>query len=136
MDPCLDLVSGARVRERWTLRQKLTALPLRPMFLYADTPQDRIERAVHRELSDLSRRALHTVGGLPPAARDALARGEREGFFPRRELEQVGLPGLDVWIDKHKRLERRLRWLLNPEVTRAEIDQLDPLEDADQLTCF
>jgi hypothetical protein len=136
MDPCLELVNGARVRERWTLRHKLMAAPLRPMFLYADTPQERIERAVQRELSDLSRRALSEAGDLSPAAREALARGETEGYFPRRELERLRLPTLDVWIDKHKRLEQRLRWLLNPEVTRGEIDRLDPLEDADQLTCF
>jgi len=160
LDPCLELVHQARDRERWTPLQKLVALPLRRMALHSDTPQERIEGALHRELSDLSARACHAlgdaaIGPLPAraadAARDALTRAQAEGCFPRHELQQIArgpvsdgrtahhqrLRGeIDRWIEKHERFERRLRWLLNPEVTRARLATLDPLEDRDQLWCF
>lgn len=156
MDPCLELVYGSRARKPWTLRQTLVALPLRRMFLHADTPQDRIERAVHRELADLSSRADRAVAALAvdaPASRaacEALQRARDEGAFPRQKLERIALTlelsapasierlqrELERWIDAHKRFERRLRWLLNPEVTRAQLATLDPVEDADQIWCF
>lgn len=159
-DPCLELVRSTRQRKPWTLRQKLVAIPLRRAFLHQDTPQDRIERAVHRELADLSRRAALALDGMngdetsaraAAAARDALAHAEGAGSFPRHELGQVqatlrserpaaaGGPvdqTLAAWIDKHTQFERRLRWLLNPEVTRLELKTLDPVKDADQLFAF
>lgn len=157
MDPCVDLVRQGRTRTRWNPLQKCLAVPLRRTFLHADTPQDRIERAVHRELSDLSRRtlagldALASFNGLARAvheARAALRRGESEGTFPREDLERIARWAreesgggalaweLDLWIGKHRAFERRLRWLMDPEVTRAELNSLDPVEDADQLWCF
>jgi hypothetical protein len=152
LDPCLELVHRARDRKRWNPLQRLVAFPLRRMYLHADTPQDRIERAVGRELKDLSARAgraLRSLGIEESSSRGtgdvlrALARGEAEGFFPRRELEQAQVNGagdlgdeLARWVDKHKRFERRLGWLLNPETTRARMARLDPVEDADQLWCF
>jgi cytochrome b involved in lipid metabolism len=152
LDPCLELVHRAGHRARWNPLQKLVALPLRRMYLHADTPQHRIERAVRRELSDLSARASRALHGLaldetstraPEGALSALKRGEAEGFFPRRELEGAAAQlngslreALKLWIDKHQRLERRLEWLLNPESTRRQLKHLDPVEDADRLWCF
>ena len=159
-DPCLDLVRSTRKRKPWTIKQRLAAIPLRRAFLHQDTPQDRIERAVHRELADLSRRAALAVEGMngdessaraAAAARAALRQGEAAGSFPRHELTQVQATlrserpaatggSLDQtighWVDKHQQFERRLRWLLNPEVTRIELDSLDPMKDADQLFAF
>lgn len=123
------------------------------MFLHADTPQDRIERAVSRELVDLCERATRAINALAldngsapegRAALNALERGRVEGFFPREELKNIAgshhsprlASELGTWIEKHERLERRLRWLLNPEVTRAALPTLDPREDCDQIWCF
>jgi cytochrome b involved in lipid metabolism len=118
------------------------------MYLHADTPQERIERALRKELSDLSRRAERAVSTLSTeesskAARDSLTRGEAEGFFPRRDLVEIARKSgpdlraeLEGWIEKHQRLENRLLWLLDPERTRAELANLDPVNDADQLWCF
>ena len=149
MDPCLELAHRSRHRERFSPFQRLVALALRRMYLHADTPQDRIERAVSKELSDLSGGAARAVSGLSleepcaDSARGLLKRGEAEGFFPRQELLGVVRESgprlraeLGVWIDKHRRLEKRLLWLLDPEKTRAELANLDPVEDADQLWCF
>jgi len=160
LDPCLDLVRSTRQRKPWTIRQKLAAIPLRRAFLHQDTPQDRIERAVHRELADLSHRAalaLENMNGdesssrASAAARDILRHAEAEGMFPRQELTEIqatlrserpaaaGGPldqAISHWIDKHQQFERRLRWLLNPEVTRAELTTLDPRQDADQIFAF
>ena len=54
-DPCFELVKTTRQRAPWTLSQKLLAIPLRRAFLHQDTPQDRIERAVHLELAICAR---------------------------------------------------------------------------------
>ncbi len=145
VDPCLELAQRARHRQRWTPLQKLVALPLRRMYLHADTPQDRIERALAKELSDLSRRAQRALSRLSldgvEAARGLLNAGEAGGFFPREELSSLSndprlREEIDLWIDKHQRLEKRLHWLLDPEKTRADLERLDPVEDADQLWCF
>jgi cytochrome b involved in lipid metabolism len=151
---------STRKRKPWTITQRLAAIPLRRAFLYQDTPQDRIERAVHRELADLSRRAALALEGMngddtsaraAAAARETLTHAEAAGSFPRHELTQIqttlraerpGAAGgsldraIGHWIDKHQQFERRLRWLLNPEVTRIELNKLDPMKDADQLFAF
>ena len=135
MDLCLQQVRDA-APARWTVRQKLVAMPLRLMFLHADTPRDRIEAAVRRELIDLCERALRSTDGAnaPAQVREALERGRTEGFFPRDALRHD--PEMAIWVKKYERLQRRLRWLLNPEVTRAELPTLDPREDCDQIWCF
>jgi len=159
-DPCFELVKTTRHRAPWTLSQKLLAIPLRKAFLHQDTPQDRIERAVHLELADLSRRANLALSGMngdetsgraAAAACEVLQRAKADGVFPRHELTQIKstlraerpeaadghvTQEIDRWIDQHIKFERRLRWLLNPEVTRAELNSLDPIADADQLFAF
>jgi hypothetical protein len=147
LDPCLELAHRARHREPWTPLQKLVALPLRRMYLHADTPQERIERALRKELCFLSRRAERAVSALSThesaAACELLESGAAEGFFPRRELMEIAWKSgpdlraeLELWIEKHQRLERRLHWLLDPESTREELANLDPVTDADRLWCF
>jgi hypothetical protein len=141
VDPCQELARQARERKRWNPLQRLIAMPLRRAYLHADTPQDRIERALAKELSDLTGRARRALAGEPldAAAFTLLERGEREGFFPRAELEAAArgsrIP-VGPWIERHRALEKRLGWLLDPETTRDRLSKLDPREDADQLWCF
>lgn len=135
VDPCLAQVSDA-ARVRWTVRQKLVAMPLRLMFLHAETPLDRIEAAVRREITDLCERAFYAAAasGAPADVREALERGRADGFFPTETLRRH--PEMAEWVDKHQRLQRRLTWLLNPEVTREALPTLDPRKDCDQIWCF
>src|SRR5258706_5166871 len=42
---------------------------------------------------------------------------------------------LGAWIARHQALERRLKWLLDPRVTREQMPSLDPIADSDQLGC-
>ena len=74
----------------------------------------------------------------PPARSHATSCADRQRVAVRaaRCRQRTVIAEIGRWIDKHTQFERRLRWLLNPEVTRAELNSLDPMTDADQLFAF
>ena len=115
--------------------------------MHGRTPQDRIERAVGKELAALRRRAAKALRAhSDPLVATACAEIDRAGTaggFPRQELQRLERDAtgmlkaeLGRWIGEHEELERRLRWLLDPELTRTELSRLDPLRDSDQIWCF
>jgi cytochrome b involved in lipid metabolism len=155
LDACLELVEASRHRRPASPLQKLMKGPLGRLRVYAPTPHERIVEAVRMELHELIGRAedaLHRAvadESTAPAletARGYLSRGKREGAFPRGELEKMSRAGTDgapaevrsllaPWVERHHRLERRLRWLLDPRVTGDELESLDARHDADQIWC-
>jgi hypothetical protein len=155
LDACLELVEASRDRQPWGPLQKLARGPLGRLRIYAPTPHDRIVEAVRKELADLLACAESALSRVVPdeqvqaaleMARGYLTRGKEAGVFPRAELERMsGAGNADMiesvrtavapWIDRHRRLEKRLRWLLDPRVTGEELPRLDPCQDADQLWC-
>lgn len=119
--------------------------------MHGRTPQERIERAVRKEIEDLCVRAdgaLKALSGddssnLLQRARDVIRGARLEGTFPRaglgallHEASPKLKAELESWIERHRSLEQRLRWLLDPSLTRAELTELDPVSDADQIWCF
>jgi hypothetical protein len=141
MDPCLALVQRVRDVKPTSVIQKAIARTLARFGIYSQTPNDRIEAAVKREVDDLIARASTDLSDLP-AAREALDRGKAESSFPRQELRTIAAPlngageKLWSWIKQHEQLERRVHWLVDPELTTREMDKLDPVADADQLFCY
>lgn len=119
--------------------------------MHGHTPAERIEAAVRDELVDLSRRAEEALSSLSAEgevgavlrSRELLRSTREQPRFPREELAELARQSparvateIERWIDKHRELERRLRWLLDPSLTRAELTRLDPREDAERIWCF
>ena len=146
-------------RNPGTRVQKLVAGQLSRLGFYTPTPHERILEAVRRELTDLALRteaALRlvvvddTTGPALERAKAALRQGTRaRGVSAGRALDEVsgagGPPGhpapelvrsaIAPWVDRHRRLEQRLRWLLDPRLTGETLESLSPEDDADQLWC-
>jgi hypothetical protein len=155
-DPCVQMVRAWRDRTPWGPVQRLFRRPLEASFVYARTPQDRLEEAVTRELVYLCDRAEAALTSLEEGtaavivgeARRLLAEARRIGQFPRAEFDALARSGngdagataaravVQRHADAHERFRKRLRWLLEPEVTRREMPDLDPERDADQLWNF
>lgn len=153
LDPCMELVMAAERGARWSPLQRLVGRPLERLALSVATPHERIVRAVKKELEDLSQRAEQALGALATdeasgrsseLAREALRDARNEEQFPRRKWRELARDGqvpekvrgeLAAWVERHERLERRLRWLLDPRLTRSELGSLDAMADADQIWC-
>ncbi len=155
VDRCLELVAESGQRKPWSAVESWIGEPLERLGLHARTPHDRIVVAVGKEIADLIARATGALGELAtdePSrravdhAKEVLARGNAERRFPREELRALwgghgaGPPSpvrteLDSWIGRHEALERRVKWLLDPRITRDQLANLDPLADSDQIWC-
>ncbi|MEN9580937.1 MAG: hypothetical protein RJA70_3946 [Pseudomonadota bacterium] len=160
MDACLQLLARASQRPEWHWSQVALRYWLKRLYIHAETPQGALETAVQRELADLRERAVCDLlqgpdedgrEGLPErcsVVRQAellLLSAQDACSFPRDGFEGLAQGAaahpnlarkLRYWAQAHRALEQRLRWLVEPELTRQQLQTLDPRADAQQLWCF
>jgi hypothetical protein len=152
-DPCMELVTAVASEPRFSPLQRLVAGPLQRLGLTVPTPHERIAEAVKKEILDLSQRSEQALERLKvddasarsvEVAQAALRDARGRHVFPRRKLKKLSKDGeapaavraeVSTWVERHQKLERRLRWLLDPRLTRDEIGGLDARADADQIWC-
>lgn len=152
MDACLQLLAQASQRPVWRWPSTTLRHWLQRLYIHADVPQASLEAAVHAEIADLRRRANADL--LPWLAEGNTAAREAEvllrvaldsNSFPREQFEQLARENasspdfaatLTKWCARHRELERRLHWLIDPELTRRELANLNPKADAQQIWCF
>jgi hypothetical protein len=158
---CVEMVQSACQRVRWSPWQKFLRIPLKQFSFYSPTPEDRILRAVRRELVDLGERALAQLSQITPdesngrllhCTRETLKQGIEATTFPEQELRGLlaafaprapssattrapnAHAEIETWLAKYQAFRKRLTWLLDPELTRQNLSTLDPVRDGDQLS--